>query len=71
MGRLLTNNLMNMGVYDVVNQGLSELSINIHELEDIETDAGLGNGGLGRLAACFLDSLASLQYPGHGNCIRY
>ena len=52
----------NMGVYDVVNQGLSELSINIHELEDIETDAGLGNGGLGRLAACFLDSLASLQY---------
>ena len=71
MGRLLTSNLMNMGVYDVVAQGLSELSIDIHELEDLESDAGLGNGGLGRLAACFLDSLASLQYPGHGNCIRY
>lgn len=71
MGRLLTNNLMNMGLYEIVRDGLSELQVDIHELEDQESDAGLGNGGLGRLAACFLDSLASLHYPGHGNCIRY
>ncbi len=71
MGRLLTNNLMNLGIYDIVKEGLAELSIDINELEDLESDAGLGNGGLGRLAACFLDSLASLNLPGHGNCIRY
>lgn len=71
MGRLLTNNLMNLGVYDVVKEGLAELNIDINELEDLESDAGLGNGGLGRLAACFLDSLASLNLPGNGNCIRY
>lgn len=71
MGRLLTNNLMNLGIYDIVKEGLAELDIDINELEDLESDAGLGNGGLGRLAACFLDSLASLNLPGHGNCIRY
>ena len=71
MGRLLTNNLMNLGVYDVVKEGLAELGIDLNELEDLESDAGLGNGGLGRLAACFLDSLASLNLPGNGNCIRY
>lgn len=71
MGRLLTNNLMNLGVYDVVKEGLNELGIDINELENIESDAGLGNGGLGRLAACFMDSLASLNYAGNGNCIRY
>lgn len=71
MGRLLTNNLMNLGIYDIVRKGLSDLDIDINELEDMESDAGLGNGGLGRLAACFLDSLASLNLPGHGNCIRY
>ena len=71
MGRLLTNNLMNLGVYDVVKDGLNDLGVNINELEEIESDAGLGNGGLGRLAACFMDSLASLDYAGHGNCIRY
>lgn len=71
MGRLLTNNLMNLGIYDIVKDGLAELNIDINELEDLESDAGLGNGGLGRLAACFLDSLASLNLPGHGNCIRY
>ncbi len=71
MGRLLTNNLMNLGIYDIVRKGLSDLNIDINELEDMESDAGLGNGGLGRLAACFLDSLASLNLPGHGNCIRY
>lgn len=71
IGRLLTNNLMNLGIYDIVKEGLAELNIDINELEDLESDAGLGNGGLGRLAACFLDSLASLNLPGHGNCIRY
>lgn len=71
MGRLLVNNMMNLGIYNIVQKGLSELGINIHELEEIESDCGLGNGGLGRLAACFLDSLASLKYPGHGHTIRY
>lgn len=71
MGRLLTNNLMNLGVYDVVRDGLKDLGINIHDMENLEADAGLGNGGLGRLAACFLDSLASLGLAGNGNCIRY
>ena len=71
IGRLLTNNLMNMGLYDIVKEGLADLNIDLNELEELETDAGLGNGGLGRLAACFLDSLATLGYPGHGNTIRY
>lgn len=71
IGRLLTNNMMNMGIYELVKEGLADLGIDINELEDLESDAGLGNGGLGRLAACFLDSLASLQLPGNGNCIRY
>jgi len=71
IGRLLVNNMMNMGIYQVAKEGLADLGYDIHELEEIESDAGLGNGGLGRLAACFLDSIASLGYPGHGNCIRY
>lgn len=71
MGRLMTNNLMNLGIYDIVKEGLNDLGIDINELEEMESDAGLGNGGLGRLAACFLDSLASTGYAGHGNCIRY
>ena len=71
LGRMLRNNLMSLGIYDVVKEGLSDLGIDINDIEDIETDAGLGNGGLGRLAACFLDSLATLTYPGSGNTIRY
>jgi len=71
IGRLLTSNMQNLGIYDVAKTGLEELGIDIGELEDAEADAGLGNGGLGRLAACFLDSIASLGYPGHGNTIRY
>ena len=71
MGRMLVNNLMNLGIYPVTKEGLKELNINIHELEELETDQGLGNGGLGRLAACFMDSLASLSYPGNGNTLRY
>ncbi len=71
IGRLMTNNMMNLGIYETVRDGLAELDIDLNQLEDLESDAGLGNGGLGRLAACFLDSLASLQLPGNGNCIRY
>ena len=71
LGRMLKNNLMSLGIYDVAKEGLAEIGINIEDIEEIETDAGLGNGGLGRLAACFLDSLATLDYPGSGNTIRY
>ncbi|MGM0903259.1 MAG: glycogen/starch/alpha-glucan phosphorylase [Bacillota bacterium] len=71
LGRLLRHNLMNLGIETVVSEGLLELGIDLEELEEIEADAGLGNGGLGRLAACFLDSLASLNLPGHGYGIRY
>ncbi|PLR79414.1 glycogen phosphorylase [Bacillus sp. V3-13] len=71
LGRLLRHNLINIGMEDVVDSGLKELGINLDELEEVEMDAGLGNGGLGRLAACFLDSLASLNLPGHGCGIRY
>lgn len=71
MGRLLTNNLMNLGLYDMVSEAFKELGIDINQIEEEESDLGLGNGGLGRLAACYLDSIASLNYPGHGNCIRY
>ncbi|MDO7905667.1 glycogen/starch/alpha-glucan phosphorylase [Paenibacillus sp. JX-17] len=71
MGRLLGNNLLNLGALNVVRAGLSELGWDLEEIEEQEADAGLGNGGLGRLAACFMDSLASLQYAGHGCGIRY
>lgn len=71
IGRLLTNNLMNLGIYDIVKEGLEDLNIAIDDIEEVESDAALGNGGLGRLAACFLDSLASLGLSGHGNSIRY
>ena len=71
IGRLLVNNMQNMGIYEVAKEGLKDLNIDIHELEQQEADAGLGNGGFGLLAACLLDSIASLGYVGHGNCIRY
>ena len=71
IGRLLTNNLQNLGIYDVAKEGLEDLGVDIGMLEDQEADAGLGNGGLGRLAACFLDSISSLGYPVMGNTIRY
>ncbi|OIK12764.1 glycogen phosphorylase [Bacillus sp. MUM 116] len=71
LGKLLRQNLINLGIEDVVQEGLEELGIDLGELEEFEADAGLGNGGLGRLAACFLDSLASLNLPGHGHGIRY
>ena len=71
LGKMMLNNMKNLGVYDIVKEGLNELNIELDELLLLEADAGLGNGGLGRLAACFMDSLASLNYPGHGNTIRY
>ncbi|ALC90303.1 maltodextrin phosphorylase [Bacillus sp. FJAT-18017] len=71
LGRLLRHNLMNLGIEEVVSKGLHELGVDLDDLEEYEADAGLGNGGLGRLAACFLDSLASLSLPGHGCGIRY
>jgi glycogen phosphorylase len=71
IGRLLVSNMQNLGIYKVAKDGLADMGIDINELEDMEPDAGLGNGGLGRLAACFLDSAASLALPVHGNTIRY
>jgi len=71
IGRLLGSNVLNLGLHEIVSDGLAEFGINFKEIEDEERDAGLGNGGLGRLAACFMDSLASLGLPGHGCGIRY
>ena len=71
MGRAFSNNLVNLTIYSQVREVLDELKIDVNIIEDQEEDAGLGNGGLGRLAACFLDSLATLGLPGHGYGIRY
>ena len=71
MGRALSNNLINSGIMDQVKEVLKGMNVDYNVIEDEEPDAGLGNGGLGRLAACFLDSLATLEYPGHGYGIRY
>lgn len=71
LGRLLESNLLNTGTLTTVQDALFELGIDPEEIFEQEHDAGLGNGGLGRLAACFLDSLASLELPGHGCGIRY
>lgn len=71
MGRALGNNLINLGILDDVREVLAELDIDFNVIEDAEEDAGLGNGGLGRLAACFLDSMVTLNLPGHGYGIRY
>ncbi|WP_318676575.1 glycogen/starch/alpha-glucan phosphorylase [Treponema sp.] len=71
MGRALSNNLINLQIKDAVKEVLSGMNIDYNLVEDQEPDAGLGNGGLGRLASCFLDSLATLDYPGHGYGIRY
>lgn len=71
MGRYLSNNLINLQYDKIVKEVLEDLNVDIDKLEDNEMDAGLGNGGLGRLAACFLDSLATLSLPGHGYGLRY
>ncbi|MCJ7688199.1 MAG: glycogen/starch/alpha-glucan phosphorylase, partial [Clostridiaceae bacterium] len=71
IGKLLNSNLVNLGIKSVCEKALSELGISLKDIENVEVDAGLGNGGLGRLAACFLDSMASTQIPGHGCGIRY
>ncbi len=71
MGRALGNNLINLCAYDEVKEALTELGLDINCLEDQEPDPALGNGGLGRLAACFLDSLATLNYSAYGCGIRY
>ena len=71
MGRALGNNLINLQAYKAVKEALDELGLDLNVVEDMEPDAALGNGGLGRLAACFLDSLATLGYPAYGCGIRY
>ncbi|WP_028973636.1 glycogen/starch/alpha-glucan phosphorylase [Spirochaeta cellobiosiphila] len=71
MGRAMGNNLVNMSMVNEVRDVLHDLGLDLNAVEDKEPDAGLGNGGLGRLAACFLDSLATLDLPGHGYGIRY
>ncbi|MGL5354031.1 MAG: glycogen/starch/alpha-glucan phosphorylase [Clostridium sp.] len=71
LGRLLGDALLNLGIRETCRAALEELEIDLNKLENLEQDQGLGNGGLGRLAACFLDSMASLNIPGHGCGIRY
>lgn len=71
LGRQLKSNLLNLGFEDTVRQGLNELGIDLDEIVEAEPDPALGNGGLGRLAACFLDSMASVGISGHGYGIRY
>ena len=71
MGRALGNNMISLCAYDEIKEALDELGLDINVIEDQEPDAALGNGGLGRLAACFMDSLATLEYPAYGCGIRY
>jgi len=71
IGKLLSNNLINLGIYDEVKNELSENGKNIAEIEEIEPEPSLGNGGLGRLAACFLDSMATLGLDGDGIGLNY
>lgn len=70
-GTMLKSNLLNMGLLNVVSEGLQDLGLDLEEVADGEMDPALGNGGLGRLAACFMDSIASTGLAGHGNGIRY
>ncbi|MDD1613560.1 MAG: glycogen/starch/alpha-glucan phosphorylase, partial [Methylococcaceae bacterium] len=71
MGRTLSNAMLNLGINDVVSQAMYDLGLDLEELIEAEPDAGLGNGGLGRLAACFIDSCATLQLPVTGYGLRY
>ena len=71
LGRSLKNNLFNLGLTDIFREAMREFGYDLDELYELEPDAGLGNGGLGRLAACFLDSAATMGYPVTGYSIRY
>jgi starch phosphorylase len=71
MGRALHNGMVNLGLLDTYRRALADLDVSLEDLEDLEVDAGLGNGGLGRLAACFLDSMATLGLPAYGYGLRY
>ncbi|MBU1570514.1 MAG: glycogen/starch/alpha-glucan phosphorylase, partial [Proteobacteria bacterium] len=71
MGRLLINNLINLGIYHETKRAMEEVNIELEDLAENEPDMGLGNGGLGRLASCFLDSMATLEIPAYGYGIRY
>jgi glycogen phosphorylase len=71
IGRTLSNTMSNLGITDPCVDAMNSLGLHLEELQDLEVDAGLGNGGLGRLAACFLDSLATLSIPAIGYGIRY
>ena len=70
-GKMLKSNLLNLGLLDLVRDTLADLDVDLEELVDVEKDMALGNGGLGRLASCFMDSIASSGLPGNGNGIRY
>lgn len=70
-GKFLANNLNYLGIYDVTKESLASMGISLDDLIEVEMDQGLGNGGLGRLAACFLDAMSSISIPGHGCGIRY
>ncbi len=71
IGKSLENNLRSMGLYDMVTEGLDDLGLSYEEIKNVESEPGLGNGGLGRLAACYMDSSATLNLPVRGICIRY
>ena len=71
IGRSLKNNLLNLGIMNAGGDAIRKIGYDLEELQELEHDAGLGNGGLGRLAACFLESMATLQLPAHGYGIRY
>lgn len=70
-GRMLETNLLNLGILDTVKEGFADLGIDFNDVKNAEHDMALGNGGLGRLAAAFMDSLATTGYPGFGNGLRY
>ena len=71
IGKLLSNNLINLGIYDKLNDILAKKGKRLSEIEEVEPEPSLGNGGLGRLAACFLDSIATLGLPGEGIGLNY